>query len=108
MGTVSQREGQEPVSFQPENNLLESRLDHEKSFQVTTWQILRQGGLVSLVTAVPIFKWAAILKIGSALDAHKAAFKKVSPVKLSGGEVASCSACMPAPTNSFASCAPVA
>ncbi|KAK9852581.1 hypothetical protein WJX84_000863 [Apatococcus fuscideae] len=46
------------------------------SEKVTTWQILKQGGLLSMLYAVPLFKWAALVKLGAALDDYKAAFEK--------------------------------
>ncbi|KAK9862794.1 hypothetical protein WJX84_001440 [Apatococcus fuscideae] len=44
--------------------------------QVTTWEILRHGGLFSMLYAVPVLKWAAIIGLGQELDARKKVFAK--------------------------------
>ena len=45
--------------------------------QVANWKFLKVGGLAAMLYAVPVTKWAALLKLGSALDSHRAAFKQV-------------------------------
>ena len=53
-------------------------IQHEAkwSMQVTTWKILIHGGLVAMLSAVPMPKWCALIKLGDYLDAQKADFFK--------------------------------